>query len=318
MKFHQLRAFVAVHRHGGIKAAARALDLTQAAVTKAIKELEREVGTALITRGARGTVLTDWGLRLAERGSVAMEQVDRVAGDLAQLRDGGGKLAFGTTATIGATILPDVVARFGMIMPRVALRLVSASGPEVLGDLRSGLLDFAVVATNADRWPEDLVYREMMEAPLVVIAGRGHPSARCTSIKDLAPYPWVFRGKTDRSFDTTTWGLELLDQPPPPVSVMCTPMATALRLVAEAGMLMTVPRFLAEHDYVRRQVVRVPIAESFPPIRFGVLRRADVPLSPAAELMIEILADAADALVAGRVTAGDYRRYSPRTTGTLP
>ncbi len=313
MKFHQLRAVVAVHRQGGIKAAARALDLTQAAVTKAIKELEREVGAALITRGARGAVLTEWGLRLAERGSVAMEQVDRVQGDLAQLRDGGGKLAVGTTATIGATVLPGVIARFSGMMPRVALHVVGATGPEVVAELRAGQLDFAVVAADADGWPDDLAYDQIMEVPAVVVAGRGHPSARCTSVKDLSSYGWVFRGNTDRNFDLTSRGLALLQQPSPRVSVMCVPAPAALRLVAEAGMLMVVPDLLVGHDYVRDQVVTVPLAECFPPIRFGVLRRADVPLSPAAELMLDLLRQAIDAVVA-RPAAGDYRRFPPLTS----
>ncbi len=53
MKYHQLRAFVSAAEHGSIRGAARALFLSQAAVTKALRELEDDAGLPLIASNAQ-------------------------------------------------------------------------------------------------------------------------------------------------------------------------------------------------------------------------------------------------------------------------
>jgi DNA-binding transcriptional LysR family regulator len=67
MKLQQLNVFVAVVEEGGIRAAARRMNLAQAAVTKAMRTLEEEVGQQLLLRKARGVGLTQAGERLLPR-----------------------------------------------------------------------------------------------------------------------------------------------------------------------------------------------------------------------------------------------------------
>jgi len=54
MKYHQLKAFVTVAEEGSIRAAARRLNVSPAALTKAVKELEIALGVSLVVRTARG------------------------------------------------------------------------------------------------------------------------------------------------------------------------------------------------------------------------------------------------------------------------
>ncbi|WP_163312646.1 LysR family transcriptional regulator, partial [Klebsiella aerogenes] len=63
----QLRVFVAIARHGSFSRAGEAIGLTQSAVSHSVKELEAEVGVRLLDRTTREVVLTDAGLRLANR-----------------------------------------------------------------------------------------------------------------------------------------------------------------------------------------------------------------------------------------------------------
>ena len=58
MKLNQLRDMVAIVQQGSLRAAARHLDLAQPALTRSIRTLERDLGTALFEREARGMVLT--------------------------------------------------------------------------------------------------------------------------------------------------------------------------------------------------------------------------------------------------------------------
>lgn len=65
MKLNQLKALLAIADAGSIHEAARMLHLTPSALSKAVKELEREFGTELLTRSAKGMRLTECGLMLS-------------------------------------------------------------------------------------------------------------------------------------------------------------------------------------------------------------------------------------------------------------
>ena len=58
MKFHQFRTLVAMADTGSIRAAARALGISPAAATKAVRELEAEQQIALVVRNANGIAFT--------------------------------------------------------------------------------------------------------------------------------------------------------------------------------------------------------------------------------------------------------------------
>ena len=61
MNLRQLRAFVLIADHRSIRAAARALFVTQPAATRSLRELEQSVGAELVRRSARGVELTTYG-----------------------------------------------------------------------------------------------------------------------------------------------------------------------------------------------------------------------------------------------------------------
>ena len=84
MKLQQLQVLVAVVEQGGIRAAARALHLSQAAVTKSMRLLEEEAGVPLLLRRSRGVDLTEAGARLLARARVITRQVALARDDLRQ------------------------------------------------------------------------------------------------------------------------------------------------------------------------------------------------------------------------------------------
>ena len=60
MDLRQLRYFVAVAERGGFAAAASALNIAQSALSRHVKDLEHELGGALLERGARGVTVTEF------------------------------------------------------------------------------------------------------------------------------------------------------------------------------------------------------------------------------------------------------------------
>src|SRR5438067_1527521 len=142
----RLRVLREVARTGSFSAAAEELGYTQPAVSQQISALEREAGTRLLQRGARGVTLTDAGRTLVEhadailaRLSVAEDELEAIAG----LR--GGRLRLASFPTAGATLVPLAIAMFSDRHPDVELSLIEAEIEESLPRLKAGELDVALI-----------------------------------------------------------------------------------------------------------------------------------------------------------------------------
>ena len=123
MKLHQMQALVAVADAGSIRAAARLEGLSQAAVTKALRELELEVKLPLLVRTASGVALTEAGQRLLGHARLVVGQLARANDDLAVLRgERVGTLSLSVTPWIMLTFLPRVLTQFRQRMPELQRR----------------------------------------------------------------------------------------------------------------------------------------------------------------------------------------------------
>lgn len=197
MKLHQLRAFVAVAEQGSIHGAARALFLTQPAVTKAIRELETEVRVVLLARNTRGIVVTEQGLLLLERARLIVNELERAETQMAYLRDGQkGKLAIGVTPLAGMTLLPAAFAAFRAQQPEVDVTFYEHPSSQLVENLRSGDLDFAVAAIMDEPEPSFVRTQILAEFPTVFAVRNGSSLAKATSLRELREAEWMH-------FDTT-------------------------------------------------------------------------------------------------------------------
>ncbi len=194
LNLHHLRVFAAVAEHGGFSRAALALRLSQPAVSKSVRELEREVGLSLFDRAGRTTSLTDAGALLLARAR-ELFGVERLAEEeLSALRGlETGILRVGASTTVATYFLPPLLARFHAEHPRVVLRVLSANTRAIARRLLEGRLDIALVeGPVAHRRISIVPWRE---DELVVIAPSTHPLVRRekVSASDLVGEPFILR-----------------------------------------------------------------------------------------------------------------------------
>jgi DNA-binding transcriptional LysR family regulator len=124
MKYHQLRAFLTVAEQGSIRAAARSLHLSQAALTKALKELEQDLGVPLVLRTARGVQLTAFGQQLRIRGQMVTSEMRRAEDDIAYMKgELTGSVAAAITPSAALSILPKAFQIFREKMPNARVSL---------------------------------------------------------------------------------------------------------------------------------------------------------------------------------------------------
>jgi LysR family transcriptional regulator, regulator of abg operon len=300
MKYHHLRAFDAVVRAGGIRAAARELGLTQGAVTKAIRELEAAVGGSLILRGAQGVNLTTYGRQLAERARLIVSQMQAAEDDVAQLREGaGGRLCVGVSSTVSETILPRVVTRLRERIPGVRLRILEATLPASIADLRDGTLDLAVVGAGAASLGKDLIQEPLMQVGKRIAGRHGHPLAGARSVRELADAVWVL--SEDPSSDTDPMHRFFTDagMAAPANIVEGGSLHAAVALAANSDIVTALPEPVLALEHVGRRLMLFDVAERLPPSSYVIVRRANTPLSPAGVLIVDLLRRFAETVAGG-------------------
>lgn len=192
MELHQLRYFIAVADARHFTRAARDLGVAQPSVSKAIRLLERELGTELFHR-RRGD------LALSTAGEAFLPWARQVVTDLAAAVDearevGGmrrGRLSVGATPSITTSILPHALGRFHAAYPGVALRIHEAGSGDLVRELDEGRLDLALVILPVTHRSLETV--PLLREELVVAVGQGHELAdrRRIALADLRDTPLV-------------------------------------------------------------------------------------------------------------------------------
>jgi molybdate transport repressor ModE-like protein len=202
----RLRVLREVAQRGSFSAAAEALAYTQSAVSQQIAALEREAGTILVERNARGVRLTDAGRALVSHADVILARLADAQTELHAISGlRAGRLRLASFATAGATVMPQAIARFRAAHPGIDLSLEPAEPEDALPKLKSGDYDIALVidAPHCAIDTADIELLHLLDDPMYVCLPAEHPFARKTRLRleDLAGEAWML-GSTGRCPDT--------------------------------------------------------------------------------------------------------------------
>ena len=211
MNIQQFRYVSEVARRGlNVSEAAAALHTSQPGVSKQIRALEDELGTAIFVRqGKRFTAITDAGREL-------LAAIDRILGEVANLKSVGeefanhakGQLAVAVTHTQARYALPAVVTAFKKRFPDVKLKLLQGNPHQLARMVLAGEADVAIATEALDEYP-DLETIPCYQWHHCVVVPEGHPLERVKplTLEAIAAHPIVtydptFAGRTavDRSF----------------------------------------------------------------------------------------------------------------------
>lgn len=196
--FQQLKCLVKTAETGSMTNAAKALGVSQAALSEAVSQVEGEVGFKIFTRSRSGVSPTKKGveaLGYARRAVSGMESFEQRYGN---------KPAPKTRFAVSIHPMKIAVAAFNQTVNREKgknydFAIIPALFQEPIDDVASGAADLGVMLlTKSDeKRLMDLVksngleFHELMEVPVCVFLDASHPLAKQTSVtrKDLAPYP---------------------------------------------------------------------------------------------------------------------------------
>ncbi len=153
-----LRTFVAICDSGSFTKAARAVNLTQSAVSHHVRRLETQVGLHLIVRNTRG-------LRLTEKGEVLLCYARRILAlyieaEQSLSRHRGGHLSIGAPEFFDMQMLSTLLAQLSDRYPAVRMQIELGIGPDISALLDEGELDLAIVGNELSHGQGILLSRE--------------------------------------------------------------------------------------------------------------------------------------------------------------
>src|ERR1700760_4848360 len=177
VELRHLRYFVAVAETGSLtEAAEHRLHTTQPSLSRQIRDLEYEVGTPLLTRGARGVELTPSGRAFLDHARLALSQVD--AAREAALRAAQPErrtFALGFLTGQEMEWLPATMHLLRDELPNIEVTVSSQYSPALAAALIRGKLDLAFLRREPDA--PGLIFRTVAKEPLVVVLPSDHTFA---------------------------------------------------------------------------------------------------------------------------------------------
>jgi len=293
MNLHLLRMFMAVVEEQGFSRAAEALHVSQPAVSKAVRELEHQLGLPLLERGGgrgRGVVLTEHGQSL-HRHARALFALERTAMEdvRARVELRRGALRIGASTTVAGYWLPAPVATFVQRFPGIDFELRVGNTAGIGHAIAEGRLDVAFVEGVVDE--PGIVATPWHEEVLQVVAAAGARigAKRRASIAELSRQPWLLREAGSGTRQVAQRELRRRGIRPARQLELGSNEAIA-RAVAEGAGVALLPEVVV-HDLVAMGRVRVLRLAGDAAIRRPLYRLelADRPRAPALQAFVELV-----------------------------
>jgi LysR family hca operon transcriptional activator len=269
MELRHLRYFVAVAEEGSLTVAAeRRLHTSQPSLSRQIRDLEYEVGTELLTRGARGVELTRAGRAFLDHARLALAQAD-AAGEAARRAAQPARTTFAIGFQTGHEMnwLPPAMDVLRDELHHIEVKITSNYSPDLADALVRGTLDVAFLRVESHF---DLEYRVVTQEPLLVLMPRHHRLAARKSIRPQEIAGEIFIGGSNKATVLRSVTEKYLKRS----GVDIKPdhgvdnLAMAISLVASTGGLSLMPAYAK--NLLPRSVVSRPLQGDVPTIDLAI------------------------------------------------
>jgi LysR family transcriptional regulator, regulator of abg operon len=287
MKLQTLQALIYIEEVGSLRAAAQLLHQSQPALSAAIQQLEEELKAPLLVRTKRGVSLTPFGQAFMKHARLIVSESRRAFEEIGQLRGHWeGHVTFATSPAIALGPLPQALASFAREFPAVTVNVRDGLYPAVSPQLRDGTLDFALTAAHKHDLDADLEAQALHVSDVVIVGHREHAQARATRLADLVDCRWAFSSAPRGPGAIIRDAFARHGLPEPKLGMVCESFLALPGILAHTDLLTTMPRGLYERNAYRERLCILPIQDPLPSPTIFVLRRHDLPLTPAAQGLI--------------------------------
>ena len=290
MKLQHFRNVVAIAQQGSLRAAARHLQLAQPALTRSLGELERELDAQLFERRTRGMVLTPVGQAFVRRAISVLNDVRKAREEVDQLQSGvGGNVVVGLSIAAHLALLPKAMARFRTRFPTAYLHIIEGFYPTLEAELRNGSVDFYVGPKPSGQVPSELVEEQLFTNTRTILCRKGHPLAGAKSLKELTKCEWATTSITLRAEEELSEVFSRYKLDAPRTVLRSQSALTLIVSLAYSDLLAMVPKQWIEFAPTANALATIPVREVLPAAPMVLIKRASVPLTPAATYFADLM-----------------------------
>ena len=300
IKLRHIRAFLDIARSGNMTAAARALGITQPALSRSLAEMEDLLGQPLFRREKRRLILTDAGALFRDHAARAIQTLDAGA---AALRPGGdgGRLNVGVLPTAGTSLFPRVALRFAQAAPQVTLAVETGPHSHLVGLLRGGAIDLMIGRMPAAADMAGLRFDHLYDDPIVLVSRAGHPQLGRPLAAALAACPLILPPRSALirpAVDTYLLARDLGRLQP---AFETAALAVGRGILMGSDALWFISQGVVAEDLARGALAAWPTGSVALAGAVGMTRRQDDAPNPALDLLARLTHDCAatDAAAAG-------------------
>lgn len=283
----QIRYFLAVVDAGQVSAAARALNVSQSAVTLAIKDMESLLGTDLFERLPTGLRLTRAGHQFRRHAHDIATSFEAAAKSVKVDRDDiSGRVRLGMSWTLSSYFAFPILEQFARHHPQIDVQLIEEPRESLERSLVEGQLDLALILTSNLSSGIGLKSITLHRSPRRLWTSLDHPLAKhkSVSLADVAKHPYAVLRSDDADKQGLAYWTAEIGQPE--IKLASTSIEAVRSLVA-SGQAVTILSDVVYRAWTLdgRRVEQIDLIETIPTMDVGIAWSSKVTLDSAAQML---------------------------------
>jgi DNA-binding transcriptional LysR family regulator len=292
LKFKHLVLIDTLARTRNMHAAAQHMNLSQPAVSKMLREIERLLGFDLFERLPRNMPPTALGEHVVRYAQIALNDANKFVDQISSLREGGhGFLKVGAIFAATAVVLPDAIVQLKKRWPLLSIEVVEQTSDHLMEMLDDKKLDLAVARYTDENQQQVYDFQALAPEPFCMVVNSRHPLTELaeTPLQELGKWPWILypvgtpiRARMEQAFAQA--GIAT-----PKNTIDTISMQTFLQVLQSGPMIAMLPASMAQPHLETGLLKMLNTPLKLAPQDYGILTRRGEPLLGAASEFAEIL-----------------------------
>lgn len=290
IRLRHLNCFLETARLGSLSAAANAMNVSQPAASKTIRELEAILGKPLFDRSKRRLILTAAGRVFQQHAGAAMIALAR-AQDLVQDAPAqASRLVVGVLPTAATSLLPSAALNFRKAQPNCLLRVTTGPNWLLMSQLREGTLDLVVGRMGSAEVMTGLSFHQLYSEQIVAVVRPEHPLLKLDNPTErLKEYPLVVPPPGAVIAPLVRAFLSRLTIASHSAAIETVSLAFGRKVVQDSESVWFISRGVIQDELNKKSLAVLPLGDAMPGGPVGVSMRADEPLAEQQKSLIYAL-----------------------------
>ena len=283
ISLRQIRYFVSTAEQGQVSQAAVDLAISQSAITTAIKELERIVGTDLFIRSAQGMELTPAGRQFLFNAYDILNKVKEATNLSVPASDLQGSLTIAATYTVIGYFLPSHLERLKRTFPRLDIQIFELNREAIEEGLLSNRYDISLLLTSNILNP-DLSTETLLSSRRRLWVPSRHPLLERESVglKEVSDEPYIMLTVDEAAHSSLKYWSQT---PYRPAVTLRTSSVEAVRSMVANGMGVAIlsDMVLRPWSLEGKRIETITLRDPVPAMDVGLAWKRNVTFTPAME-----------------------------------